>query len=66
MCTNKSKIWVFLISVIFAGILSGCGYEEMEGTEVTDYLSARYGGKFEIISVEEKERCDRDYLDEDM
>lgn len=47
--------------------LTGCyKYQEMEGDQITDYLSERYGGTFEIVSTEEKARCDREYLDADM
>jgi hypothetical protein len=38
----------------------------MQGNQITDYLSERYGGTFEIIYTEERARCDRDYLDADM
>ncbi len=57
------KVLLVLLCVLS---LVGCGYQEMQGNQITDYLSARYGGTFEIVSTEEKERCDRDYLDADM
>lgn len=55
-----------LLAVLCVLSLKGCGYQEMQGEQITDYLSERYGGTFEIVSTEEKERCDRDYLDADM
>lgn len=64
---GSSKIIFFLVCMTSMVLLSGCNkYQEMEGREVTDYLSERYGGKFEIVSVEQKDRCDRDYLDAEM
>ncbi|MBQ6695604.1 MAG: hypothetical protein IJN16_02770 [Lachnospiraceae bacterium] len=58
---------VFLVLVCVLSLV-GCGYQyqEMEGDQITDYLSERYGGTFEIISTEEKARYDREYLDADM
>ena len=59
------KILFVLVCVL---LLTGCGYQyqEMNGDQITDYLSERYGGTFEIVSTEEKARCDREYLDADM
>ncbi len=56
----------FLLILLCVLSLVGCGYQEMQGNQITDYLSERYGGTFEIVSTEEKERCDREYLDADM
>ena len=58
---------VFLVLVCVLSLV-GCGYQyqEMEGDQITDYLSERYGGTFEIVSTEEKARYDREYLDADM
>lgn len=57
------KVLLVLVCVLS---LVGCGYQEMEDDQITDYLSERYGGTFEIVSTEEKARCDREYLDSDM
>lgn len=57
------KVLLVLLCVLS---LVGCGYQEMQGDQITDYLSERYGGTFEIVSTEERARCDRDYLDADM
>lgn len=57
------KVLLVLVCVLS---LTGCGYQEMQGDQITDYLNERYGGTFEIVSTEEKARCDREYLDADM
>lgn len=67
MMKTTTKILFTLLCIMFMATLTGCtGYQNMEGSQVTDYLSDRYGGEFEILSVEEKARCDRNYLDVDM
>lgn len=63
----KSKLILFLVCIVSMILLTGCNkYKVMEGSEVTDYLSERYGGEFEMVSMEQKDRCDRDYLDPKM
>ncbi|MBQ9140284.1 MAG: hypothetical protein IJX63_00630 [Lachnospiraceae bacterium] len=63
---KAGKVILVLLCVLLICVLGGCGYQEMQGSQVTDYLSDRYGGTFEIVSAEEKARCDRDNLDVDM